>query len=146
MDPELPITVLLYQPSDLRSALVAPWIIAQIPATFLAAGLYGIVNGWLAVDGSADWWPVAPPSTPVDLDIPLGPNDLTGPGVFTQLELASGDRTPTHAMPRRKISARPIVAALLLAAIGITWTLAMTVIGTSHAIGNYIGYYAQTAA
>ena len=58
------LTVALYSGgNDVHTALVAPWLIAQIPATFLVAGLYGILNGWLAVDGSADWWPVAPPPT-----------------------------------------------------------------------------------
>ncbi|MBV8965411.1 MAG: hypothetical protein JO191_04455, partial [Mycobacteriaceae bacterium] len=55
--------------NSLRTALVAPWLLAQIPAAFMAAGVYGILNGWLAVDGSADWWPLAPPPPPVDLQI-----------------------------------------------------------------------------
>lgn len=136
------ITVLPYDAGDnLETALIAPWIVAQIPATFFAAGIYGILNGWLAVDGSADWWPIAPPPTPVDLDIPLGPDDLTGPGVFTQLELTSGDRTPTRRTSRPAASAKPILAALLLAAIGITWTITMTVTGTTHIIGELASRY-----
>jgi hypothetical protein len=139
------ITVPLYDAGDnLNTALSAPWIIAQIPATFLAAGIYGILNGWLAVDGSADWWPIAPPPTPVDLDIPLGPDDLTGPGVFTQLELTSGDRTPTRGTPRATPSAVPILTALILAAIGIAWTITMTATATTHVIGHAVSGYPDT--
>jgi hypothetical protein len=36
--------------------LVVPWVLAQVPAVFLAAGIYGIVNGWLAVDGRDEKW------------------------------------------------------------------------------------------
>lgn len=142
------LTVALYDAGeDLQTALVAPWIIAQIPATFLAAGLYGILNGWLAVDGSAAWWPVVPPPTLVDLDIPLGADDLTGPGVFTQLELATGDRTPTRGEPsaRRRPSGGPILAALILSAIGITWTVTMTVMGVTHAVGESLPTYTSPA-
>ncbi|SKF33169.1 Uncharacterised protein [Mycobacteroides abscessus subsp. massiliense] len=50
---------LSYDPRDsITVALGGAWVLAQIPATFLAAALYGILNGWLAVDGSADWWPL----------------------------------------------------------------------------------------
>ncbi|SKL15689.1 Uncharacterised protein [Mycobacteroides abscessus subsp. massiliense] len=33
------------------------WLLAQAPMTFLAAGIYGILEGWLAVEGSTAWWP-----------------------------------------------------------------------------------------
>lgn len=33
------------------------WLLAQVPMTFLAAGIYGILEGWLAVKGSTAWWP-----------------------------------------------------------------------------------------
>jgi hypothetical protein len=47
----------LYAPGgSLVSALVVPWVLAQVPAVFLAAGIYGIVNGWLAVDGRDEQW------------------------------------------------------------------------------------------
>ena len=52
---------LLYDPAPrLWSMLVTPWLVAQIPASFLAAGAYGVLDGWLAVDGSTDWWPMTP--------------------------------------------------------------------------------------
>lgn len=33
------------------------WLGAQMPLTFLTAGIYGILEGWLAVKGSTAWWP-----------------------------------------------------------------------------------------
>ncbi|MBV9088309.1 MAG: hypothetical protein JO044_00150 [Mycobacteriaceae bacterium] len=49
---------LLYTPGEsLIAALLIPWLLAQLPAVFLVAGVYGILNGWLAVDGARDWWP-----------------------------------------------------------------------------------------
>ena len=48
-------------PSDtLTSTVLAPWLLAQLPAAALTAGIYGILNGWLAIDGSTDWWPLSP--------------------------------------------------------------------------------------
>lgn len=35
------------------------WLLAQGPAIFLVAGIYGILEGWLAVEGSTAWWPPA---------------------------------------------------------------------------------------
>jgi hypothetical protein len=132
------VTVLLYDPGErLDTALTAPWLIAQVPATFLVAGIYGILNGWLAVDGAADWWPIAPRPTPVDLDIPMGADDITGPGVFHQMDLQIGEeRTPlsqsTNA--RRVPSALPTLSALTLAAIGVTWTVAIVMMGTKGVV------------
>lgn len=57
------LTTLLYSSREshsLGSAVLAPWIMAQLPATFVTAGIYGILNGWLAIDGSLDWWPLTP--------------------------------------------------------------------------------------
>ena len=45
---------LLYEPGDsLVSAAATPWLLAQVPATLLTAGIYGILEGWLAVDAPA---------------------------------------------------------------------------------------------
>ena len=132
------LTAALYQPGDeVATALLAPWLLAQIPATFLAAGLYGILNGWLAVDGSLDWWPLAPPPPPVDLDIPLGPDDLTAPGVFAHLDpQPAGGWAPPRAAPspQRRPSAAPTVVALALCSTGIAWTLSMTALGTARVV------------
>ena len=131
------LTALLYRPGDdLGTALAAPWLIAQIPATFLAAGLYGILNGWLAVDGSADWWPLAPPPATVDLDIPLGPDDLTGPRWFRQFAPTTAeDRTPVASAPAapRAPIALSIAAALILTLVGIAWTVTTVLVGVKSA-------------
>ncbi|OBJ90370.1 hypothetical protein [Mycobacterium asiaticum] len=90
---------LLYEPGDsLYSSLVVPWLAAQIPATLLIAGIYGIVEGWLVVDGARDWWPMRP--CPLAEDIDFGfpqSDDMTGPGVFpTYREGRPGDPSPVH--------------------------------------------------
>lgn len=65
------LTVLLYWPNgSLLTTLAAPWLIAQIPAAFAAAAIYGILNGWLAV--SAGWWPTQPPPMTSELARGLG--------------------------------------------------------------------------
>ena len=74
---------LLYQPTDsLAGTVLAPWLLAQLPAALLAAGIYGILEGWLAVDGARDWWPMRPPPERDEIDFGLEADDLTMPGVF----------------------------------------------------------------
>lgn len=93
----LPVVLWLTGPGDsLVSAAVVPWLVAQIPATLLTAGIYGILEGWLAVDGARDWWPMLPPDEVDDVDFGfLQPDDLTGPGVFpTRRDDPPGDRSP----------------------------------------------------
>ncbi|CDM79587.1 hypothetical protein MMARE11_p00850 (plasmid) [Mycobacterium marinum E11] len=88
---------LLYEPGDsLMSAAVVVWLVAQIPAALLMAGVYGILEGWLAVDGARDWWPMRPPEEVDDVDFGfLQSNDLTGPGVFpTRRDDPPGDASP----------------------------------------------------
>ena len=88
---------LLYEPGDsLVSAAAVPWLVAQIPAALLTAGVYGILEGWLAVDGARDWWPMRPPDEVDDVDFGfLQPDDLTGPGVFpTRRDDPPGDLSP----------------------------------------------------
>lgn len=74
----------LYEPGDsIGQLLIGPWILAQFPATFLAAGVYGILNGWLAVDGSSEWWPVTPPTPEEDPTLVVfGPDEVTSPAIF----------------------------------------------------------------
>jgi hypothetical protein len=90
------LTALVYTPDDsLSTSFAAPYLIAQIPATFAAAGIYGILNGWLAVDGSATWWPLTPPPMPVEFTLSLEPDDLTAPAVFQTADPESAvDLTP----------------------------------------------------
>ncbi|MBB3606428.1 hypothetical protein FHT40_006119 [Mycolicibacterium sp. BK556] len=89
---------MLYTPGPtLGTALVAPWLLAQLPATLLAAGIYGIVEGWLAVDGARDWWPMRPLTGHDTVDFGWAADDLTGPGVFAVAPPdPAGERTPSH--------------------------------------------------
>ena len=45
-------------------AVVVPWVVAQCAGTFMAAAVYGVLEGWLAVRGSTAWWPFPPPPLP----------------------------------------------------------------------------------
>ena len=92
---------LLYQPTDsLAGTALAPWLLAQLPAALLAAGIYGILEGWLAVDGARDWWPMRPPPEDDEIDFGLEADDLTMPGVFrTRAAGRLGERTPIRRDP-----------------------------------------------
>lgn len=93
----LPVLLWLIGPGDsLTSAAGIPWLLAQVPAALLTAGLYGILEGWLAVDGARDWWPMRPPDDVDEIDFGfLQPDDMTGPGVFpTHRESPPGDPSP----------------------------------------------------
>jgi len=87
---------LLYEPGDsLVSAAAVPWLLAQIPAALLTAGIYGILEGWLVVDGARDWWPMRPPDEVDEVDFGFDVDDLTGPGVFpTRRDEPPGDPSP----------------------------------------------------
>ena len=101
--------------------IVMPWLLAQIPATLLAAGVYGVLEGWLAVDGSSDWWPLMPVAADVDDDVFLGARDVAMPTVLDPIP-----REPEPlAVPRRRtrptIRWIPMLSASTLAALGILW-------------------------
>jgi hypothetical protein len=123
------------------TALMRPWLIAQIPATFLAAGIYGILNGWLAVDGATEWWPLTPQQVPADVDYPMGPDDMTAPGIFFRDELDAGEQltpiAPDSGHPQGH-SATPITAALVVSALGIVWTIATVCLGVRDAMTESI--------
>jgi hypothetical protein len=87
---------LLYDPdTTLAQTVLVPWVLGQLPATALAAGIYGIFEGWLTVDGSRDWWPMRPPPAAESVDFGLEPDDLTLPGIFdTYPTPEPGERTP----------------------------------------------------
>jgi hypothetical protein len=89
---------LMYQPADtLTGTLGLPWLLAQAPAVLLAAGMYGILEGWLAVDGARDWWPMRPPPDRDEADFGWESGDLTLPGVFdVRAQDEVGERTPLH--------------------------------------------------
>ncbi|MDT5368437.1 MAG: hypothetical protein QOC62_2868 [Mycobacterium sp.] len=118
----LPLPVLFDPAPGLISALITPWLLAQIPATFLAAGAYGVLEGWLSVDGSTDWWPMTPTQPDVDEDLILGrPGELIMP---TVLDPASPDAEPM-VLPRGrrppKVRWLPILSGAALVAIGAAW-------------------------
>ncbi|MEE6140507.1 hypothetical protein SKC41_29870 [Mycobacterium sp. 050128] len=63
----------LYDPSSgLCSEVLVPWLLVQLPAALFTAAVYGLLEGWLAVEGSSDWWPLTPEAVEVDDDLILG--------------------------------------------------------------------------
>lgn len=83
------VTVLVYEmvydpAGSFGQIAVLPWLSLQVAAAPVVAGVYGILEGWLAVDGSDQWWPLTPvkrPLTAEDAAAILGAYDATGPGV-----------------------------------------------------------------
>lgn len=134
------ITALLYSPDDtLASTVIAPYVLAQIPATFAAAGIYGILNGWLAVDGSASWWPLTPPPLPVDLTLPLGPDDLTAPSVFETFDPAEAvDMTPTNQISQSQQALHLVRIGLAVCMIGVAWMTGAVGVGVRDAVFDVV--------
>lgn len=97
----LPVLAMLLAPSEsLDEAVGIPWLLAQIPASLLTAGIYGILEGWLVVDGARDWWPMRPPTKADDIDFGFQADDMTGPGIFpTRHDDPPGDPTPIRKDP-----------------------------------------------
>ena len=96
------LTILLgqaaYDPAQsLRQVALLPWGCLQLGAVPAVAGVYGIAEGWLAVPGSQQWWPLITPTrplTPQDAAEILGGYDLTGPGLLDAQRLNEpGERT-----------------------------------------------------
>ena len=141
------LTVLLYSPDDsLYRTLLAPYLLAQIPATFAVAGIYGILNGWLAIDGSASWWPITPPPPPVDLDLPFGPDDLTAPPVFDVAEpVSAADMTPTTQITQSLQSLHLVKIGLAACAIGAAWMTGAVTIGVKDALTDAISSTSWTS-
>jgi hypothetical protein len=88
----------LYDPAeDILSVIALPWVCLQVAMVPVVAGLYGIAEGWLAIPGSTQWWPLTPPRAPVTADdaaAVLGSYNLTGPGLLdVQWLNESGERT-----------------------------------------------------
>jgi hypothetical protein len=136
------LTLCIYQPdTGLASALLVPWLIAQIPATLLTAGIYGILNGWLAVDGATDWWPLTPRPVPADVNYPMGPDDMTGPGIFFQDDLDAGEHltpiAPDEPGPQGH-STMLITGSLVVSALGIVWTIATVCLGVRDAFADAV--------
>jgi hypothetical protein len=88
---------LVYDPAGSFGQIVLlPWLCGQPAAVPAVAGLYGIAEGWLAVEGSDQWWPLTPAPRPLaaaEAAAILGAYDMTGPGVV--------DATPLHRLGER---------------------------------------------
>jgi hypothetical protein len=82
---------------SLGQIVTLPWLCLQVAAIPAVAAGYGIAEGWLAVEGSAQWWPLTPvrrPLTEEDAAAVLGGRDCTGPGLVDARPLREpGDRT-----------------------------------------------------
>ena len=80
------LTVVCYDPGDGPTAIITDaWVPMQLAAVPVVAGVYGVLDGWLAIPGSLSWWPLAPRRrelTSADATEILGSCDLTGPGVI----------------------------------------------------------------
>ena len=78
--------VLVYHPAPTFGQVVlTPWLCLQLAAVPTVAGVYGVAEGWLAVDGSDQWWPLTPPKrrlTAEDAATILGGYDITGPAML----------------------------------------------------------------
>jgi hypothetical protein len=64
---------------------VVLWVCQQLSVIPAVGGIYGIAEGWLALEGSRRWWPLTPVTprlTAEDAAAILGGFDLTGPGVI----------------------------------------------------------------
>ncbi len=128
--------VLTYTPG--RSAgttILAPYVLAQIPAAFAAAAVLGILNGWLAIDGSTDWWPLAPRPLELDLYLPLQPDDLTGPGIFQRIDAEPrADLTPPDQTTASRQPLRKIIIASLICLTGVVWMTGAALAGLKQAL------------
>jgi len=88
----------VYEPTEsLGQVVLLPWGCLQLAAVPAVAGIYGVAEGWLAVPGSRQWWPLTPPTRPLtshDAAEILGGYDLTGPGLLDAQRLNEpGERT-----------------------------------------------------
>lgn len=111
---------LLYDPRpSLASTLIVPWLVAQIPATFATASIYGVLEGWMAIDGSTDWWPLTPAANDIDDTLILG---TAGIPMATVLDPQPSD--DVDPLPRQRPAAPRwprLAAAATIAAIGAIW-------------------------
>jgi hypothetical protein len=78
--------ILIYHPAATFGQMVlTPWVCLQLAAVPAVAGVYGIAEGWLAVSGSRQWWPLTPPKRPLSVEDAaaiLGGYDVTGPALL----------------------------------------------------------------
>ncbi|OBI32855.1 hypothetical protein A5710_14415 [Mycolicibacter sinensis] len=130
------VPALLYSPDGtFTTAFIAPYLLAQVPAAFASAGIAGILNGWLAVDGSATWWPLTPPPVPVDFDFAMEADDMTAPAVFETADpTADVDLSPATQIIQSSQPTRLVWAAVSVCALGTAWVLAAVLVGLKNTI------------
>ena len=97
----LPLPVFYHGCGGLSTVLMVPWMLAQIPAVFLVAAVYGVLEGWLAVDGSTQWWPLTPVAAEIDDDLILGPGDVSMPTVLDPPPQGKPRTAPKRLTPPR---------------------------------------------
>jgi hypothetical protein len=118
---------LLYDPTpSLVSTLLVPWLLAQVPATFAAAAAYGVLEGWLAIDGSSDWWPMTPAQRDIDDTLILGPTPVSMPTLLDPMAPASTRPADAPRVPRRRpapINWARLISPAAIAAFGTLWYL-----------------------
>lgn len=135
------LTAWAYTPdASFTASVLAPYLIAQIPAAFFSAGAYGILNGWLAVDGSATWWPLTPPPLPVEFDFTLEPDDLTAPAVFDTAEPeATANPVLSGQIGQSTESSRLVTVGLVACLTGSAWMTGATLMGLSGVLLPLLG-------
>ncbi len=127
----LPLPVQFDPKPDLWSAVVTPWLLAQIPAVFLAAAAYGVLEGWLAIDGSTEWWPMTPLAPDVDDDLILGPGDVAMPTVLDPTPQFTEDVAVVRGRTPPKIRWLPMVSGAVVVATVIVWYGCVVVSGVA---------------
>ncbi|BBY46591.1 hypothetical protein MARA_00210 (plasmid) [Mycolicibacterium arabiense] len=119
---------LLYDPTpSLMSTLLVPWLLAQVPATFAAAAAYGVLEGWLAIDGSSDWWPMTPAQRDIDDTLILGPTPVSMPTLLDPSPPTSNRPADAPRVPRRRpapVKSVRLAIPAAIAAIGTMWFIA----------------------
>ncbi|SKU69953.1 hypothetical protein [Mycobacteroides abscessus] len=85
----LPMPFIFHPDHGFIAKIAVPWINSQLAGALVIAGLYGIVEGWLAVKGTTQMWPKHLPPlamNPVDAAAILGADDLTAPPLIAHAE------------------------------------------------------------
>jgi hypothetical protein len=118
--------LIFYSPSPgLDSELITPWLLAQIPATLLTASIYGVLEGWLAVEGSSHWWPLTPQAPDVDDNLLLGPTQLPMPTLLDPAPEPPPARRLPPSLHVRRATPPPIKWAPLLIGAAINAAIAL---------------------
>lgn len=94
------LSALVITPSgSLAGVLLVPWVWVQGAGLFLMAGMYGILEGWLAIPGSTDWYPMPPPELPSTPSLAKEDTDSPAPRLPNEKPLPPL-RSPRRATPR----------------------------------------------